>query len=230
MKKSRIAILIVFLVLIPLTLLLGVKLGWQSFYIISALILLELLVPFIMAFEGRKPQLRELIVIAILCGIAIIGRLVVPIPNFKPTYAFIILAGIAFGPETGYLVGALTAFISNFFAGQGPFTPWQMMAYGAGGMLAGFLFAKGRLPQKAVVMAIAGFLFCIIWIGPLLDCAQFFVFPSSLNIDALFKVLKSGFSVNVSQGLCTLIVLLILGVPFLEKLERARLKYGMLEN
>ena len=66
--------------------------------------------------------------------------------------AIIMLSGMAFGPEAGFLVGAVSAFASNFFYGQGAYTPWQMFAYGAGGMLAGFLFAKGRIPQKRWIM------------------------------------------------------------------------------
>ena len=58
------------------------------------------------------------------------------------------LSGIAFKPEAGFMVGAVSALASNFFYGQGAYTPWQMFAYGAGGMLAGFLFAKNRPPKN----------------------------------------------------------------------------------
>jgi uncharacterized protein (TIGR00369 family) len=61
MKKSRIATLLVFLLLIPATLFLGTKLPGRGFYITGTLIVLELMVPFFMAFEGRKPQARELV-------------------------------------------------------------------------------------------------------------------------------------------------------------------------
>ena len=74
MKKSHIATLIVFLICIPLTIWLGTKIPGRSHYITGTLIIIELLVPFFMAFEGRKPQARELVVIAILCAIAIASR------------------------------------------------------------------------------------------------------------------------------------------------------------
>ena len=146
MKKSNIATLIVFLLLIPLTLFFGTKLSGHSYYITGTLIIVELMIPFFMAFEGRKPQARELVVIAVMCALAIAGRVVIPVPHFKATFAIIMLSGIAFGPEAGFMVGAIAAFASNFFYGQGPFTPWQMFGYGAGGMLAG----KGALAIEKV--------------------------------------------------------------------------------
>ena len=118
MKKSHIATLLVFLILLPLTLYLGTKLSGRGYYITGTLIIIELMIPFFMAFEGRKPQARELVVIAVMCAIAIAGRVAIPIPNFKATFALIMLAGIAFGPEAGFMIGAITAFVSNFFYWQ----------------------------------------------------------------------------------------------------------------
>ena len=69
MKKSHIATLIVFLVLIPLTLILGSRLSGRAFYVTSTLVIVELLIPFFLAFEGRRPQARELVVLAVMCGI-----------------------------------------------------------------------------------------------------------------------------------------------------------------
>ena len=152
MKKSRIATLIVFFVLIPLTLIVGSRLSGRAFYVTSTLVIVELLIPFFLAFEGRRPQARELVVLAVMCALAVAGRVAIPIPSFKAIFGIIMIAGIAFGPESGFLVGAISALASNFFYSQGPYTPWQMMAYGAGGMLAGFVFAEGRLPRKPVVM------------------------------------------------------------------------------
>lgn len=230
MKKSNIAMLIVFLALIPLTLFLGEKLPGKGYYITGVLIIAELMLPFFMAFEKRKPQARELVVIAVMCAIAVIGRVAIPIPNFKAAFAIIMLTGIAFGPETGFIVGAITAFASNFFYGQGAYMPWQMMAYGAGGMLAGFVFIKNKIPRKPWIMAIFGFLSVILWIGPLLDSSHIFLMMPEINFASVTASLASGFPVNVSQGICTALMMLIFGNPLLEKLERVKLKYGMMED
>lgn len=230
MKKSNIVTLILFFLLIPATLFLGTKIPGRSYYITSTLMILELMVPFFMAFEGRKPQARELVVIAVMCAIAIVARTAIPIPHFKAIFAVIMLSGIAFGPEAGFMVGAISAFASNFFYGQGAYTPWQMMAYGAGGMLAGFLFAKGRLPQKPWVMAVFGFFATILWVGPLLDCSHIFLMLSVINRDSILAALLSGFPVNLSQAICTVLIMLLFGRPLLDKLDRVKTKYGMMED
>lgn len=230
MKRSNIVTLLVCFLLIPATLYLGTMLPGRGYYITGTLIIIELMIPFFMAFEGRKPQARELVVIAVLCAIAIAGRVAIPIPNFKATFALIMLSGIAFGPETGFMVGAITAFASNFFYGQGAYTPWQMFGYGAGGMLAGFAFANGRLPRKPWVMAVFGFFAVILWVGPLLDCSHIFLMLSSINWVSVVATFVSGFYVNVSQAVCTVLVMLLFGRPLLEKLDRIKVKYGMMEG
>ena len=230
MKKSTIAMLVVFLAAIPLTLALGLRLTGRSYYITGTLVMIEALVPFIMAFEGRKPQARELVIVAVLCAIAVAARAAIPIPNFKPMFAVIILSGFAMGPETGFLVGAMGAFASNFFFGQGAYTPWQMMAYGAGGMLAGFVFAEGRLPRKPVVMGIFGFLAVAFFVGPLLDTCSVFLVMSRITLKGAMAFYISGFPVNLRQAVATAIVLLVLGKPLLEKLDRIKTKYGILDD
>ena len=230
MKKSNIATLLVFFLLIPGTLFLGTKFTGRSYYITGTLIIIELLIPFFMVFEGRKPQARELVLIAVMCAIAIAGRVAIPIPNFKAIFAVIMLSGIAFGPEAGFMVGAISAFGSNFFYGQGPHTPWQMMAYGAGGMLSGFLFAKNRLPRKPWVMALFGGISVILWVGPLLDVSSFFLMMITVDWTTAMAIFAAGFPANASQAICTALVMVFLGRPLLDKLARIQLKYGMLED
>lgn len=230
MKKSYVLTLIIFILIIPITILLGSKLPGRGYYITAVLIIAELMIPFFAAFESRKPQARELVVIAVMCTIAIIGRVVVPLPNFKPVYAIIMLTGIAFGPENGFIVGAITAFASNFFYGQGAYMPWQMLAYGAGGMLSGFVFLNKKLLIKPVILAVYGFLAVILWIGPLLDSSHLFIMMPEISMASLIAALASGFPVNVSQGICTALIMFFFGKTLLEKLDRVKLKYGMMED
>lgn len=229
MKKSTLSALLVFFLLIPATLFFGTKLPGRGYYITSTLIIMEMLVPFFLAFEGRKPQAREMVVIAVMCGIAIVSRVAIPIPHFKPTFAIIMLSGIAFGPEAGFMVGAITAFGSNFFAGQGAYTPWQMMAYGAGGLLAGFLSQKGWLSRKPVWLAVFGFLAVMLWVGPMLDICSIFLMPIGYSWEAIIAMFVSGVPANLSQGVCTVVIMLLFSKPLLEKLDRIKIKYGMME-
>ena len=230
MKRSYIAMLVSFFVLIPATLFLGGRLPGRGYYITAVLMIAELLVPFLLAFEGRRPKARELVVISIMCAAAVIGRVAVPIPAFKPVFAIIMLTGIAFGPETGFIVGAVTALVSNFFFGQGVYMPWQMMAYGAGGMAAGFFFKIKAIPRKRWVLALFGALCVIVWVGPLLDSSQIFLMAPEVNRESALAALASGFPVNLLQATCTALVMFVFGKALLEKLDRVKIKYGMTEG
>lgn len=230
MKKSTLATLLVFFLLIPLTLFFGTKLPGRSFYITGTLIIIEMLVPFFLTFEGRKPQARELVLMAVLCAVAIVSRSVVPIPHFKPIFAIIMISGIAFGPQTGFMIGALSAFGSNFFAGQGPHTPWQMMAFGAAGLAAGLLFRKNRFTRNPLVLAALGFLTCLFWIGPLLDLSHIFIALDRIDLQTVLATFVAGFWVNIPQSVCTGLAMLIFSRPLLEILHRIKRKYGMEDN
>lgn len=230
MKKSHAAMLVVFFLAIPLTLYLGSIMTGRSYYLTGTLIVMELMIPFFMSFEGNRPQARGLVITAVMCALAIVARVAIPIPHFKAIFAVVMLAGIGLGPETGFVVGAVAAFVSNFYYGQGAYTPWQMMAYGAGGMLAGFSFAKGRLPQKPVMMAVFGFFAVILWVGPLLDLSSVFMMLTTYTFQAVMSIFISGFQVNVSQAVCTVLVMLLFGKPMLNILNRIKLKFGLMED
>ena len=95
---------------------------------------------FFAGFEASRPALRQIMPTVVLAALAAAGRLLfAPVPSFKPVSAVCILAGAVFGRRSGFLVGALAALVSNFFLGQGPWTPWQMYAWGLVGYLAGVL-------------------------------------------------------------------------------------------
>ena len=230
MKKSSIATLIITLAVIPLTLYLGTKLPGRWYYFTATLIVVELLIPFILAFEGRRPQARELVVLAVMCAIATVSRVIIPVPNFKPIFAVIMLTGVAFGPEAGFLVGSVSALASDMFYMMGPYLPWQMMAYGIAGLLAGIVYKHDWLPRIPWLMGIFGFFSCVLVTGPLLDlCTAVLALPS-LTVKGLLTMMLSGLPVNISQGSCTFLTMLFFANPLLEKLDRIKLKYGMMEG
>lgn len=229
MKKSHIATLVIFLLTIPVTLALGSQMPGRWYYLTSTLIIAQMLIPFFLSFEGRRPQARELVIMAVLCALAVAARVAIPIPNFKAIYGVVMIAGIALGPEPGFLVGAVAAFVSNLFRGQGFYTPWQMMAYGACGLILGFLFRKGKLPRKPLVMGIVGFLVVLLFAGPLLDVCNVLMMPIAMNKASILAMFGAGFAVNISQGISTFLVLILLGKPLLGKLDRIKNKYGMEE-
>jgi len=115
----------------------------RSYYATSFIIIALAMVPFALVFEGRKPMARELVVIAVMVAIAVAGRAAFfMVPQFKPVVAIVIIAGAALGAESGFAVGALSGFVSNFIFGQGPWTPWQMFAFGIIGFISGLVFYK----------------------------------------------------------------------------------------
>lgn len=228
MKKSSIATLIMIFVLIPAALFLGTKLPGKGFYLIATIVIIFALVPFFMKFEKKKPTARELVVIAVLCAIAVAARAAfIWAPNFKPIFAIIMIAGFAFGPETGFLVGAVSAFASNMIFGQSIYTPWQMMAYGVAGLIAGLFMHKDKLIDKGWKMGIIGFLTVIVLVGPLLDTSTVLLFVPKLEWATVWPVYSAGVIVNLCQSACTFVTLLLIGRPFMDKLERIRIKYGI---
>ena len=229
MKKSALFTLLTCFVLIPLTLYLGTRMTGRAYYFTSTLIIIEILIPFFLTFESRKPQARELVVLAVLCALAVASRVAIPLPHFKPVFAFIMIAGIAFGPQSGFLVGAMTAFASNFFASQGPWTPWQMMAYGVAGLLAGFVFRNRRIPRKPVVLAVFGFIAMVSVVGVLLDTCTVFSSLPVFKWSSVLIILSTGLPINITHGISTAVTMVLFSKPLLQILDRIKIKYGMME-
>ena len=114
-------------------------------------------------FEKSKKGLQEIAVIATLSSLSAIGRVIFsPIPNIQPATFIILMSGLIFGCYDGFLIGASTAFISNIFLGQGPWTPWQMISWGIVGIIGGLMKRNGKKPKIesfAIIAFICGILF-----------------------------------------------------------------------
>ncbi len=118
--------------------------GVEQTALLSMLVVLAALLLFFAAFEGGSPRMRDIMPTVVLAALAAAGRILfAPFPDFKPVSAIAIIAGVAFGRRSGFMVGALAALASNFFFGQGPWTPWQMYAWGLVGYLAGLIAQAG---------------------------------------------------------------------------------------
>lgn len=130
------------LFLIPLTIAGGLWAGSRWYLPVSLLVLAETMAPFFLIYENRRPKAREIVMLALLSALTVMGNLLsfTALPIQAGT-AMVILSGISFGPEAGFLVGALARFVCNFFQGQGAWTPWQMFCWGLLGFLAGLAFA-----------------------------------------------------------------------------------------
>ena len=229
-KRTKIATLLI-LFLIPLTIFIGIYyLGDKKYYFISLLIILETMIPFAFAFENRKPKARELVIISSLCAIGVVGRTAFfMLPQFKPVAAIVIISGVAFGGETGFLVGAITAFVSNFFFGQGPWTPWQMFSFGIIGFLAGIMFQKGILRKTKTDMCVFGFLVTFVIYGGIMNPASVIMWQSNININMVLSSYVMGMPFDFIHAVSTVFFLFFAAEPMLEKLERIKIKYGLIE-
>lgn len=228
-KRSKLAVLIT-LTAIPITVLAGMYLFKdRSYYLISVLVILETMLPFFFAFEGRKPKARELVIISILCAIAIAGRnIFYMLPQFKPALAVVIISGIAFGGEAGFLVGAIYAFASNFFFGQGPWTPWQMLATGMVGFVGGIIFHKGLLRKTKANISIFGAASIVIIYGGILNPASAIMFQPQPTWDIIISSCVAGLPFDLVHATSTAFFLWFMGEIMLDKLDRVKKKYGIL--
>jgi len=231
LRKRTVAATALILLLIPLTLFVGVHfLEGRKYYFISLLILLECMLPFFLIFEGRRPQARELVLIAVLVAMNVAGRAAFfMLPEFKPVVAMTILAGVAFGGETGFLVGAMTMLVSNMLFSQGPWTPWQMFAMGIVGWLAGVLYRKGVLRRSRLSLCIFGVLCSTVVYGGIMNPASALMWAGKLSWPIVLSYYITGIPVDLVRAAATAVFLLLGAEPMLEKLDRIKTKYGLAE-
>jgi energy-coupling factor transport system ATP-binding protein len=230
-KRTLVATVLTIL-FIPLTIFASVMYFGNKHYNITAfLVLFECMLPFFLVFESRKPKARELVTIAVLCAIGVAGRSAFfMLPQFKPVLALVIISGVAFGGETGFLVGAVTMMVSNVLFSQGPWMPWQMFSMGIIGFLAGVCFRKGLLRRSRGSLATFGAFAAVIIYGGIMNPAAALMYNSqSINLKMLMAYYISGLPMDLIHAAATVIFILIAAEPMLEKLDRIKVKYGLVE-
>jgi energy-coupling factor transport system substrate-specific component len=155
----------------------------------SFLILAAVLVGGFAWYERSRPPSQVVALVAALAALAIAGRIAfAAFPNVKPTTDIVIFAGYALGPAAGFAVGALAALVSNFWFGQGPWTPWQMAGWGMCGILGAVLALGGRNVGRlwlAATCGLAGILY-----GALLNFSLMATYGGDLSLQR-FGVLEA---------------------------------------
>ncbi len=193
----------------------------QHDLLIALIVAVMALLLFAAGFENRKTGSRRLVLVSILTALCIVGRF---IPLFKPVTAITILAGMYLGGEAGFLTGALAALCSNFLFGQGPWTPFQMLAWGMIGLIAGLIapHLKRWRTLLSLYGLISGALFSmmmdvwtVLWYGQGFD-------------PALYKAaLITALPHTALYALSNMLFLMLLAGPIGKKLERVHVKYGL---
>lgn len=199
----------------------------REYYFVSLAIILLGIIVFLFRFENRKPTIAELTIISVMCAIAVVARIsFFMLPQIKPIAALIIITGISLGAEAGFITGAMSAFISNFYFGQGSWTPFQMFALGLVGFFAGILFQK--IPVNKITTSIYGFLSIVVLYGGIVDINTLFFTVPEKNFAAFCAVYGSGFFMNAIFGVSTVVFLVLLYRPVLNKLTRVKIKYNLI--
>jgi energy-coupling factor transport system substrate-specific component len=200
--------------------------------LIGMVLVLLSLIPFLMRFERRERKARELMLIAVMAAVATVSRIpfATLLPGFTPVTFVVIVSGVVFGAEAGWMVGATTALVSNIFLGQGPWTPWQMFAWGMAGYTAG-LFAhrsawrRGRLPLT-LFGAAWGFLFG--WIMNVTLALDQWMQTHSW--EAVVGKYVTGLPFDIVHATANVFFILTFSPSWIALLERYRRKYGTLER
>jgi len=227
MKKQWINYLILIL-LIPVTILIGELFFEQRSYVfISFMIVVLSLITFFLSYEKRELNTRYMVVIAVMIALSVVGRfLFLAVPGFKPVTAIVILTAVYFGAEAGFLVGALTALISNMYFGQGPWTPFQMFSWGVIGLIAGLPYIRTYLLQNKGLIMLFG-IFAGVLFSLLMDVWTVLSIDGVFNIKRYVTMVSLSIPFMVTYAVSNVIFLLLTIKPIGQKLERIKLKYGM---
>lgn len=202
----------------------------RGYYFTSICIIAISIFIFLWSFEKRKPKTREIVTLAVMTALAVVGRLAFFMtPQVKPCAAIIIITGVMLGKQSGFLCGALTAFVSGFFFGQGPWTPWQMIAFGIIGFLSGVLFSKKNIKYayNKWIISIYGFLATFVIYGLILDTATVFMYTDTPKTETFVATYLSGIGFNLIHAASTFVVLFLISNATIKKLERLKIKYKM---
>ncbi len=193
-------------------------------YVIMAVVVLTIAL-FLTGFEKRKIGTRRLALTASFVAIASIGRVICsPLPGVNPVTAITIFAAIYMGSETGFMVGAFSALISNIFAGMGVWTPFQMFAWGLIGTFAG-IFSKCLIDNKiriCIYAFLAGIFYSLI-----MDIWTVVWAYNCFNLSAYLAAIITAVPYTAVYAISNLVFVYFFAKPFSEKLGRIKIKYGI---
>ncbi len=226
MFKSKILPGLIFLILIPLVIFLGYRVfsGKEYAFIIMAVTILAM-IPFFISFEKREKDSKRMIIVAVMIALAVLSRLLFAVtPGFKPVTAMVIITALYFGPEAGFMTGALTPMLSNLYFAQGPWTPFQMLIWGLIGFMAG-VFRQTLLKNKPLLLlygAFSGIIYSL-----LMDVWMVLWYEGGFNLLRYQVAVVSALPTMVIYSWSNVIFLLLLQKPLGIKLRRLKTKYGI---
>ena len=219
--RSVLGKLIPFAAIPALTLLGAVVFDTDKHLIVSLGVAVMTLLLFVSGYENKKTGTRRMVIASVMIALCVFGRF---IPVFKPITALTIITGMYLGGETGFLVGAMSALISNIFAGQGPWTAFQMLAWGLIGLTAGL--TAGMLKKHRAVLLGYGVISGVAY-SFIMDIWTTLWYSGEFDTSVYLSALVTAIPYTVSYAVSNFIFLLFLAKPFGEKLGRLHIKYGV---
>ena len=197
----------------------------MNYVALSVIIMILTIGAFYMRFEKKKVRSRRLVILAVMTALSVLGRFIFSaLPAFKPITAIVIVTAIWMGPECGFMVGSLTAVISNFYFGQGPWTPFQMVAWGLIGVIAGLL--SKPLKKNKVLLYIFGFLAGVFY-SNFMDVWTVLWYGQGFVWEMYKAALITAIPYAASNAVSNVVFLMLIGRPFGEKFDRVINKYGI---
>ncbi len=227
-------------IMIPAALVMGISLADSvNWSIISTLIMILVMTAFYFRFERHRVNSKDLAVIATMAALAAAGRIpFAAIPSLQPTTFLVIITGYVFGVQPGFMVGATAALVSNFMLGQGPWTPWQMLAWGLAGVSAGILgrvmpanragTAEDEGPgekRRTTVWRLKLSLFAMVWgflFGWLMNIYTWTTFVYPLDWDSFWATQVTSLPMDVIHAAGNFLFTFMLGPQFVRVLMRFR--------
>lgn len=204
--------------------------GDRVYLIVSVVLIILAIVLFVRSFEKKKPGTKDVVLISVMISLAVVGRLVFfMIPQFKPCAAIIIITGIMLGKQAGFLSGILTAFISDFFFGMGPWTVWQMIAFGLIGLMSAIILNEDRIEKMGgfakLILCVYGFLVTFVVYGLIMDTATVLMITDKPKVVTFIATYSAGIVFNLIHGGSTFIFLYLMANPLSKKIKRILVKY-----
>ena len=226
--KFEVPLLLAVPVAMAAALLSGVE---QTALLLLAVVVLVLAM-FFAGYEASRPGLRQIMPTLVLAALAAAGRILFgPIPDFKPVSAIAIIAGATLGRRNGFMVGALAALTSNFFFGQGMWTPWQMYGWGLVGYVGGALaharaFDRADGGVRTPALLVSGFVSAM-FSRDMVNTYDIIGFVQPLTWAGAIARLASAVPFDVMHGLSTCVFLAALYRPWCRRIRRVVRKYDL---
>ncbi len=210
------------LLLIPAIVVLGALVFHEKRYLfISFSVAVLAVILFLAGIEHKQVGTRRMVIVSVMTALCIAGRF---IPFFKPITALTVITSIYLGSEAGFLTGAMAAVLSNFYFGQGPWTPFQMLAWGMIGWIAGFL--AGPLQRCRAFLLAYGILSGIAY-SFMMDVWTVLWYNDHFDLALYLAALGTAIPYTVMYAVSNFLFLWWMAKPFGEKLGRIKLKYGV---